>query len=114
MPNPKIELDYKELNALLQFKVTLAFVADYLGVSRDTIIRRIREDHDLTFNEYHELRVSRTATKLQQKAIEMALKGDRTMLIFSLKNLARWSDKLETTMQAGKTITMNYSLEKKK
>lgn len=49
----------------------------------------------MTFEEYHESRISRTATKLQQKALEMALNGDRTMLIFCLKNLAGWSDKQE-------------------
>ena len=98
MPNPKIELDWKELNALLQFKVNLPFVCEYLGVSRETVMRRIKEKYGMTFGEYHELRISRTATKLQQKAIEMALGGDRTMLIFSLKNLAKWSDKMENTV----------------
>jgi AraC-like DNA-binding protein len=94
----KIEFDeakWKELDALLQFKVSLAFVSDYLGVSRDTIIRRIREEYDLTFAEYHDLKMQRTATKLQQKAIEMALGGNNTMMIFCLKNLAKWSDKIE-------------------
>lgn len=110
MPNPKIPLDYKELDALLQFKVTKSFCADYLKVSENTIDRRLREDHDKTFGEYHELKIERTGVKLQQKAIEMALKGDRTMLIFSLKNLAKWSDKIENKIEAGKMITLNYNL----
>jgi len=114
MPQPKIELNYDKLDALLQFKVSLPFIADYLGVSRDTILRRIKEDHGMSFTEYHNLRMERTATKLQQKAIEMALKGDRTMLIFSLKNLASWADKQETTLEAGKNILLNYKLEEKK
>jgi hypothetical protein len=95
-PSPKkIDLDWKELDALLQFKVPLYFVADYIGVSRDTIIRRIKEKYDMTYGEYHNLKMQRTATKLQQKAIEMALNGDRTMLIFCLKNMAGWTDKQE-------------------
>ena len=96
----KIEFDdskWKELDALLQFKVTLAFVCDYLGVSRETVMRRIKEKFDMTFGEYHELKMQRTATKLQQKAIEMALAGNTTMMIFALKNLAKWSDKIEST-----------------
>lgn len=89
------EIEWGKLDALLQFKVSLAFCADYLGVSRDTIIRRIKEKYDLTFAEYHNLKMENTATKLQQKAIEMALKGNTTMMIFALKNLAKWSDKQE-------------------
>lgn len=89
------EAKWRELDALLQFRVTIAYCADYLGISRDTLIRRVRETHNLTFLEYHKLRMERTATKLQQKAIELALKGNSTMMIFCLKNLAGWSDKHE-------------------
>lgn len=91
----KTVFDYKELDALLQFKVSAKFCADYLGVSRDAIYRRIKEDHGLTFGEYHALKIERTATRLQQKAIEMALAGNTTMMIFALKNLAGWTDKQE-------------------
>lgn len=109
MPQPKKKFSWEELNALLQFKVSMVFVADYLGVSIDTIRRRIKEEHDMTFTEYHELRISRTATKLQQKAIEMALKGDRTMLIFALKNLAKWADKIENKSEViAEGIKVNF------
>lgn len=91
----KIELNYTALDALLQFRVSLSFCADYLEVSRDTIMRRIKDDHGLTFTEYHALKMERTATKLQQKALELALSGNNTMLIFCLKNIAGWSDKYE-------------------
>lgn len=89
----KVEINWAELDALLQFKVSLRFCADYMGTSIDAIRRRIKEKHDMTFGEYHELKMERTATKLQQKAIEMALGGNTTMMIFALKNLAKWSDK---------------------
>jgi len=104
MPNPKIELNYDKLNALLQFKTTIEFAADYLEVSRDTLIRRIKEDHGMTFKEYSDLKRQRTATKLQQKAIEMALQGNTTMMIFALKNLAMWSDKQEIQQQVSAQV----------
>lgn len=100
MPMPKTEIDWNALDALLQFKVTCEFCADYLNVSRDAIIRRIREEKDMTFREYHLLKMQRTATKLQQKAIEQALSGNcNSVMIFALKNLAGWTDKneIETT-----------------
>ena len=93
----RVEIDWNVLDALCQFKVTLAHVCDYMNVSRDAVIRRIREKHDMTFVEYRDLKQQRTATKLQQKAVEMALGGNTTMMIFALKNLAKWSDKIDET-----------------
>ena len=100
MPQPKKELNYSELDALLQFKVTLHFCADYMNVSRDNIIRRLREDHDMTFSEFHKLKMEGTATKLQQVAISMALAKNAPMLTFCLKNLAKWSDKQESVIES--------------
>lgn len=98
----KVEFDetmWAKLDALLQFKVSMKFCADYMGVSIDAIRRRIKEKYNITFTEYHELKMERTATKLQQKAIEMALDGNTTMMIFALKNLAKWSDKEDHRVQ---------------
>jgi len=97
MPQPKKEVNFDVLDALLQFKVSAEFCADHLGVSRDTIFRRVKEKFGITFGEYHKLKIEGTATKLQQKAIKMALEGNNTMMIFCLKNLAGWADKQETT-----------------
>lgn len=94
----KAEIDWKQLDTLLQFKVPAHFVADQLGIAKETLYRHIKEVKGMTFGEYHELRLLRTGTKLQQKAIEMALHGDRTMLIFCLKNIAGWADKHEVNM----------------
>ena len=103
---PKIEVNMKVLKALMQFKVTRGFVADYLEVSETVIDARIKEHFNLTFKEYGSLQKERTGYKLQQKAIEMALKGDRTMIIFSLKNMAKWSDKIEQK-QTSEDIVIN-------
>lgn len=106
----KVNIDWKTLDALLQFKVTLKFCAEYLGVSIDSIQRRCKEEKLMTFEEYHQSKLARTATKLQQKAIEMALGGDRTMLIFCLKNLAGWADKVES-INANSEITYEQFLK---
>jgi uncharacterized protein YuzB (UPF0349 family) len=95
----KITFDYDVLNALLRFKVTKGFCADHLGVSEDVIERRLREDFNMTYTEYHELKLQRTSYTLQQKAIEMALAGDKVMMIFCLKNIAKWADRNETTVE---------------
>jgi len=111
----KKELNYSALDALLQFKTTKKFCADYLEVSEDTIERRLREDHDMTFKEYHALKIGRTAIKLQQQAIDMAFKGNTTLMIFALKNLAGWSDKIENTVDTKENlINMAYDPKSKR
>lgn len=91
----KKQLDYSKLDALLCVKVTKAFCADYLGVSQDTIDRRIKEDHGMCFTDYQELKLARTGYSLQRKALEMALGGSVPMMIFALKNIAKWADRTE-------------------
>lgn len=108
----KVELNYEVLEALCQFKVTLEFCADYMKVSKDAIKRRLKEDLDMTFTEYCDLKRQRTALKLQQKAIEGALAGNTTLMIFALKNIANWSDKVEEIDPESRVI--NVILEKKK
>jgi hypothetical protein len=89
----KTEIDFGALDALLQFKVTKRFCADYLKVSEDTIDRRIKEDHGMTFSEYQALRMGRTAVKIQQKIVELALKGNPKLLEVAAKYLAGWTEK---------------------
>ena len=93
--NHRVDFDWKVFDACVQFKVTKKFVADYMGVSEDTIENRLREKHDMTYTEYNKIKLQRTGLRLQQKAIEMAMSGNATMMIFALKNVANWQDKIE-------------------
>lgn len=94
----KIEIDWGKLDVALQFNVSLRVCADILGVSQDTIERRIKETHKKTFYEYKDSKMSNTRVRLMSKALEMALSGKNTpMMIFALKNLCGWTDKTELT-----------------
>jgi len=87
----KKEIDYAVLDAMMQFKLTKAFVSDYFNISEDTLDARIKEKYKMTYSEFGKLRQQGVARKLQQKALEMALGGDRTLLIFCLKNIENYS-----------------------
>jgi hypothetical protein len=102
-------IDFNVLEALLQFKVSKVFVADYMGVSPDTIENRIREKYDMTYTELSNLRIQGTGHKLQQKAIEMALDGDGRMMQFALKNLSNWVDRVEQKIET--TLTLEDLLD---
>lgn len=64
-----------------------------------TIQRHIEEKKSMTFSEYRDYCMSGTKIRLQQSAIQMALKGNAVMMIFSLKNLCNWSDKIEQKIE---------------
>ena len=109
----KKELNYDALDALLQYKTTRQFCADYLQVSEDTIERRLKEDKGMTFTEYQKVRSGKMAVKLQQKAIDLAMAGNPTMMIFCLKNLAGWADKMDhgVTEEAKEGLKLAYSIK---
>ena len=91
----KVEVDWRTLDGILQFNASKKLCSEILGVSEDVIERRIRDQYNQTFTEYKESRMGKVKIKLQQKAIESALSGNTTMLIFCLKNLCGWADKID-------------------
>ena len=93
---PSQGFNFETFDALMQFRATTKeFAADYMGCSISTIDNQLKKEKNTTFQIYHEMKMGRVSNKLQEKAIQMALAGDRTMLIFCLKNYAKWQDKVE-------------------
>lgn len=93
------KIDHEKLKKLMQFKPTLKDCAGFFDCSEDTISRHIEKIEGLSFYEFRDRYLGLTRIKLQQKAIQMALAGDRTMLIFSLKNLSGWKDSPEIMLE---------------
>lgn len=80
------------LEKLMRFRPTLEECASFLGVSEDSVSRIIRATAGKTFSEFRDYYFGPTKIQLRKKAVHMALAGDRTMLIFALKNLCGWQD----------------------
>ena len=83
---PRLTFDWDKLNAILQFMPQKDVVSDIMGVSEDTIDRRIKETHNCNFKEYRDRKMAPVKMRLIKKAIDKAMNGDNTMLIFCLKN----------------------------
>lgn len=84
--------DFEKLDIALSLKFTQKACAAYLQCNVKTIANQIKKQYGMDFDEYAEMQVSPTKIKLVQKAIAMALDGNVTMLIFSLKNIVGWTD----------------------
>lgn len=96
MGRTKLEINWAVLDALVQRGATKVSAAAILEVSHDTIERRIEEKYGCNFEEYKAQKFEKTKAKLVERAIDKALNGDNTMLIFCLKNLCGWADKIES------------------
>ena len=101
MPAPK-PIDLDKLRKFLQLKPTKKAVADFFECSEKHIERTIRENFNKTFFEFRDQQISNTKHSLIQKALSEALgkRSNTTMLIFCLKNMAGWSDKVENSVSA--------------
>jgi hypothetical protein len=64
-------------------------------VSHDTLVRIVKEKTGMNFADFKEQNTDIIRLGLKKRALAMALQGDRAMLIFCLKNLCKWSDRVE-------------------
>lgn len=88
------KLDDGNLKALMRMKPTLKDTAAFFEVSEDTIERYIKANWGMRFAEFRDQNMVHTRFSLIRTAIQKAEKGDNVMLIFCLKNLCGWRDKL--------------------
>lgn len=107
--NPDIApFSWDKLDGLLAYKSTLSMCADILECHENSIKNHIKKRYGLTFTQYAEKKLAKTKIKLISKAIEMGTNGHATMLIFSLKNICGWSDKIENTVVELPEIKLAY------
>lgn len=109
MGRPAVNIEKEKLAALMRMKPTLADTAAFFECGQRTIEEFIRKNYDLTFREFREQRMVHTRLSLIRKAISKAEGGDNTMLIFCLKNLCGWRDKVE--QQDEETEEMDFGEE---
>ncbi len=91
----KKPFDWSKFDGMLIFDASKIACSQFLDVSPDTIERRVKEKHKMTFTAYKKIKLETTVLRLKQKMINKALKGDNVCLIFTLKNISDWSDKQE-------------------
>ena len=103
---------WDKLDGLLAHKSSLLMCSDILDCPESTIQNHIKKRYGLSFTEYANKKLSRTKVRLVQKALEQASSGNTTMLIFCLKNLCKWSDRNENTIElTNNAINLAYKLK---
>lgn len=108
-----VHIDLDELAALMRMKPTLEDTAAFFKVSTKKIERVIRENYNLTFVEFRHENMVHTRLDLIREAIRQAKSGNTAMLIFCLKNVCGWSDKLDVSNEAVQQFSLKYALSPK-
>jgi hypothetical protein len=80
----KIVVPEEEFFKLACLHMSWRELGSHFGVHENTLRDNFRDLYTKGINS--------TKQRLRQKALDMALSGDRVMLIFSLKNIVGWSD----------------------
>ena len=106
----KAPFSWDKLDGLLAYKSSLVVCSDILDCPESTIQNHIRKRYNLSFSEYSDRKLSKTKVKLVQRAIESALSGNTTLMIFCLKNLCGWSDNNE---DQAKNTNIEITIEKR-
>lgn len=99
---PEILIDWALVDSLLGIQCTKVEICDVIGISDDTLSRRCKSEHNMTYAEYSEQKGSSGRISLRRKQYELAMSGDRVMLIWLGKQYLKQSEKMEQT----NTITL--------
>jgi len=94
MGRPPIDFDWHKLDNILKIGASLIDCVEIMGCGKDTIIRRIKEAHGITFAKYRDQKMAHTRLTVIQRAMELVKKGNVVMTIFVLKNMCGWSDQV--------------------
>lgn len=116
MGRPRRELEELEFNGwdILDSEIKWAseeYVADKLGMSVDTLARRIKDRFGLTFAEYKKKKLESIKSNLLKKQYDVAMSGNVTMLIWLGKQYLGQSEKVEEKVEQEVKQEITYSTE---
>lgn len=90
---PNLPIDWDLVDRNLMAGVGAPTIAAKLHISDQTLYRRCKTDRKMDFVELRTQKLAEGSDALISKGFTMALSGDRTMLIFYLKNRAGFADR---------------------
>lgn len=79
-------INKEELIKLIEIQATEKEIASFFNVSIDTLKRYIKTNYKMSFKDFQDFYSQTLKIKLRKKLIDLALNGDKTILIFLAKN----------------------------
>ena len=92
---PRKEIDFTELEKLCALQCLETEIAGWFECSVDTLSRRVEEKTGLRFAEYFAQKRGNGKIALRRQQMQMAMKGNPTMLVWLGKQYLNQKDKQE-------------------
>jgi hypothetical protein len=105
MGRPKKHIDQDMFEKLCSIFCTKLEIADMFNVSEDTLENWCKKTYKDTFSAVYKSKSSAGKRSLRRKQFEVAMGGDRGMLIWLGKNYLGQSDKLDFVEDVGFEFT---------
>lgn len=90
---PKQVIDLVQLEKLCNIHATMGEICHWFQVSPDTIERTVKKNYRTNFAEYYADHSAKGVVSLRRKQWELALNGDRVMLIWLGKQYLEQTDR---------------------
>lgn len=101
---PRADIDWDEVDKYLQAQCDGASIAGMFGIAPETLYRACQREHNVNFDTYSQQKKSEGKQLLRAKQFEVAMTGDRLMLIWLGKQYLEQSDKKELSGKDGKDL----------
>jgi hypothetical protein len=110
MARPAAIIDWNKVDELLEAGCTGTEISSFFGIHPDTLYRKCEADHKIGFAFYSQQKSAKGEMLIRQKQYDMALAGDRGMLIWLGKNRLKQSDKHDVSHTGTAPVTVvNFS-----
>ncbi len=100
---PKAVIDWNQVGKLLEAGGSAVGIAAMLGIDVKTLYNRCETDNKITFSAYSQQKLAKGDELLRSKQFQVAMAGDKTMLIWLGKQRLNQSDKSDTNITADVT-----------
>lgn len=99
MARPRVKINWEEFDKLCSIQCTLLEIASWFGCSPDTIERACKREHRMGFADYFAQKAAKGKISLRRMQWQIAIGGDRTMLIWLGKQYLEQSERMDQRQQ---------------
>lgn len=93
---PKVSIDWNQVGKMLEAGATAEGIAATIGCDRDTLYNRCKTDLKTDYSAFAQQKKARGDELLKSKQFQIAMSGDKTMLIWLGKQRLGQSDRQQT------------------
>lgn len=105
---PKAQIDWLKVGQMLEAGCTVEGIAETIGVEKTTLYKRCETDNKINFSTFSQQKRAKGDDLLRAKQFQLAMSGDKTMLVWLGKQRLGQTDKAETKTDGETKVTVRY------